>query len=82
MSQIGPGGKRIELVRIGFEIQQCRKFRVRERKMEEREKDGGERIQELFVRIVHIFKVLNLKFESLIFSKHLVLNPCTSSGDQ
>ena len=37
VSRIGPGRERVELVRIGFEIQQCRKFRVRERKMEERE---------------------------------------------
>ena len=37
VSRIGPGGERIQLVRIGFEIQQCRKFRVREIKMEERE---------------------------------------------
>ena len=37
VSRIGPGGKGIELVRIRFEIQQCRKFKVRERKMEERE---------------------------------------------
>ena len=37
VSRIGPGRERVELVLIGFEIQQCRKFRVRERKMEERE---------------------------------------------